>query len=763
MALTLLPRSLVGRVFALYSGTLAAFVAMGLALFLHYQFNTEVEAAVDDAQTLFNVLVPVVTDSAVIGDYDTIKRQIDRAAKHSSISGIRFTDMQGAKVGSGLARSSGSPPAWLSGLVAGRLHDSVAPISAGGTQYGTLTLGFSADQIADELWRVILFALALGATSLVGGLLLIHRPLVRWLGHLDRIGELGLSLDGGKLLARQALAGDAPIEFQKTFEVLDRAATSLHAQREQAQATLEAIDDAVLTCALDGRVTLANPAAVRLLGRELPMIVGQPVTALLPALAAVVSAAPDPGDRWQHRELRWTPSGGSERVFDSNRFPVIDGDGQVVNHVLALRDVTEQHRLDQHLKTVNATRDAAVAQLRDALERSPVVAGAVASGNDDLEVVSQLVSRLVQRLQERNEQLDAIFGLSPDGFVSFDAERTVRYASPGFCRMSGLSPDMVVGLDEDVLLFRLLSRSKRKLPTTTMAMLREGVGLGDAEGGIHQIEFDRPQRRVIAIALHQGQSGIVSQVLHLRDVTHETEVDRMKSEFLTTAAHELRTPMASIFGFVELLMNREVAPAKQKQMLEVVYRQSQVMIELVNELLDLARIEARRDIDFVLREADLLGVVQGVVEGFHVPAGRPAPTVEPPAHEMPVRIDFGKMQQALRNVLSNAYKYSPEGGQVVIRFVRSADLGPGSRIGIEVEDHGIGMTPEQLQRVGERFYRADASGNIPGTGLGMRLVREMLGLMGGSVDLRSAPGQGSTVTLWLPLLTEVVVPADVSL
>jgi hypothetical protein len=213
MALTLLPRSLVGRVFALYSGTLAAFVAMGLALFLHDQFKTEVEAAVDDAQTLFNVLVPVVTDSAVIGDYDTIKRQIDRAAKHSSISGIRFTALQGAKVGCGLARASGSPPAWLSGLVAGRLHDSVAPISAGGTQYGTLTLGFSADQIADELWRVILLHWRWAPPASVGGLLLIHRPLVRWLGHLVRIGELGLSLDGGKLLARQALVV-TPIQFR---------------------------------------------------------------------------------------------------------------------------------------------------------------------------------------------------------------------------------------------------------------------------------------------------------------------------------------------------------------------------------------------------------------------------------------------------------------------------------------------------------------------------------------------------------------------
>jgi len=761
--ISLLPRSLVGRVFALYAATLSAFVLIGLGLFLQHQYENSVRAASDDARTMFSVLVPMVSDSAVIGDYDTIQRQLDRAIKLNSVAEIRFLDVRGALLKATDQSDNSGTPRWLTNHVARLLLDRSEPVEAGGTGYGTLTLHFSAEQIAHGLWHDAIYALSLAAFSLLGGVLLIRQALVSWLGHLDRIGQLGQALDGGQTLAREALAGDAPLEFRKTFEVLDRAASSLQAHREQAQATLEAIDDAVLSCDLDGRVMLANSGAQRLLGLPAKAIVGHSLSKLLPELAeaGLTLDADATQRRWQHRELLRRAADGSQHVLDSNGFPIVDADGTTVGQVLALRDVTEQHRLDRHLRQINATRDAAVTRLRVALERSPVVVGTASRGKDDLQVVSDLVSRLVQSLQERNEQLDAIFALSPDGFVSFDDARVVRYASPGFCRITGLSADMVVGVDEDVLLFRMLSRSDRKSRLTSMAMLRDSA-VPDGERGPTQIELQRPQHRVVTLALHQSQSGVVSQVLHLRDVTHESVVDRMKTEFLTTAAHELRTPMVSIFGFVELLLMKDPPEARRKHMLDVVHRQCKVMIELVNELLDLSRIEARRDIDFAYRQVDLGAVVAEVVEGFHLPDGRQSPVIDWPAHTLHARLDLGKMQQAVRNVISNAYKYSPQGGEVRVRFVDEtmAANATSQRLGIVVQDQGIGMTPEQLQRVGERFYRADASGNIPGTGLGMRLVREVITLMGGSLELQSTPGKGTTVTLWVPAeLEPEVAPA----
>ena len=112
-------------------------------------------------------------------------------------------------------------------------------------------------------------------------------------------------------------------------------------------------------------------------------------------------------------------------------------------------------------------------------------------------------------------------------------------------------------------------------------------------------------------------------------------------------------------------------------------------------------------------------------------------------------VDADKFQRALGNVLSNAFKYSPGGGTVTLRTL-AGDIDGLPATGIQVADQGIGMSESQVQRVFERFYRADPSGNIPGTGLGMSLVKEIMDLHGGRAEVCSAPGQGTAVTLWFP-------------
>jgi signal transduction histidine kinase len=141
-----------------------------------------------------------------------------------------------------------------------------------------------------------------------------------------------------------------------------------------------------------------------------------------------------------------------------------------------------------------------------------------------------------------------------------------------------------------------------------------------------------------------------------------------------------------------------------------------------------------------------------------VPAGREPATLLLPADALPVRADAQKLAQAVRNILSNAYKYSPDGGPVTIALRRDGAGAP-ARAGLQVADSGIGMTPEQVARVCERFYRADASGNIPGTGLGMSIVKEIVALHGGGLDIASTAGVGSTVSLWLPIAEDAVVEA----
>lgn len=361
------------------------------------------------------------------------------------------------------------------------------------------------------------------------------------------------------------------------------------------------------------------------------------------------------------------------------------------------------------------------------------------------------------RVRDRTEQLNAIFSLSPDGFVSFDAEHRVKNASPAFRRMTGLDESDVVGLDESAFSERLARQCSEQASFPGMAALRaahqselekQGKGSGQQR---QLIEMLHGGKRVLEVGVRLSEAETVRQILYLRDVTHETEVDQMKSQFLSTAAHELRTPMASIYGFSELLLNHRLSDEKKKNCVSAIHRQSQLMISIVNELLDLARIDARRGKDFNFQRVDVSELLQEINASFKAPNDRPGPSGPQDLTPHWVQADRTKLTQAVTNVLSNAYKYSPDGGAVSIEVIKGTDpQGKNQRTGIRITDHGIGMTPDQLNRVSERFYRADNSGKIPGTGLGMSIVKEIIELHGGEMTLESQLDTGTTVTLWIP-------------
>lgn len=357
-------------------------------------------------------------------------------------------------------------------------------------------------------------------------------------------------------------------------------------------------------------------------------------------------------------------------------------------------------------------------------------------------------------IQKHSEQLSAIFSLSPDGFVSFGSDGRVNYASAAYSQLTGLSIESVLCVSEDEFLTQLLSQCVSPPDLPKLDALLEAPSQAEGLSWLTRhrlvLQLKAPAGRMLALSLFQTQGDTVSRLLLVRDVTHEAEVDRMKSAFLSMAAHELRTPMSSIYGFVELMMTRELKPEKQKDLLGKVYRQCEVMIALINELLDLARIESRRGADFDCRQLDVFDLVQGVVADFKTPLDRQPPDMAMPQAPVHVNADAQKLSQAFLNVLSNAYKYSPQGGPVEVSFpLRVAD-GGSQWVGVKVRDHGMGMTPDQLAHMGERFFRADKSGNIPGTGLGVSIVKEIMDLLGGSLEISSELGQGTVMTLWLP-------------
>jgi signal transduction histidine kinase len=352
------------------------------------------------------------------------------------------------------------------------------------------------------------------------------------------------------------------------------------------------------------------------------------------------------------------------------------------------------------------------------------------------------------QIQDRNAQLDAIFSLSPDGFVSFDSEYRVKYVNPAFVQMTSAMPVQLQGLDVKEFSAWLAQRSEPGTPWLDLAALRAKVA-GNKPDASEILEVNGNTKRVLKVSLRNSESSSVSQILYFRDVTHETEVDHMKSEFLSTAAHELRTPMASILGFSEVLLDQAFDPVTQRELLGIIHKQSGLMAKILDELLDLARIEARRGKDFRFTRVCLQDLTTDMVKAFIPPQGRESPALVLPTEPVYVMADSGKLRQALLNVLSNAYKYSPAGGPVVLAVSANEATTSLTRVWIHITDQGIGMTAEQRGRVCERFYRADASGKTPGTGLGMSIVKEIVDLHGGELAISSEAGVGTRVSMCL--------------
>lgn len=349
------------------------------------------------------------------------------------------------------------------------------------------------------------------------------------------------------------------------------------------------------------------------------------------------------------------------------------------------------------------------------------------------------------RVQDRTEQLNAIFSLSPDGFVTFDRSHCVKYGNPAFAQMLAQDAPKLEGLHEDDFSAWLDSRCTGTKRFPGVASMR-----GDPAQRI-VISVDKKAPKFIEISSRNSESRSVSQILYFRDISHQFEVDRMKSEFMSIAAHELRTPMASIYGFAEVLLAQEVDADSLKEYVGIIHEQSKNVSKILDDLLDIARIEARRGIDFHRVPLDVNALVKEALKLYRWPDDRPPPVVTLAEKTGWVIADQGKLRQVIFNVLSNAYKYSAAGSPVRVEVETPLTPTAPQTCAIKVTDVGIGMTPAQLQRICERFYRADTSGKVSGTGLGMSIVKEIVELHEGRVDIQSVFGQGTTVTITLPL------------
>jgi signal transduction histidine kinase len=257
------------------------------------------------------------------------------------------------------------------------------------------------------------------------------------------------------------------------------------------------------------------------------------------------------------------------------------------------------------------------------------------------------------------------------------------------------------------------------------------------------------------------QTANVVAIEYFQDITVQSEIDRMKSEFIATAAHELRTPLTSIYGYSELLATADFNVEHVREFAGTIHAQAETLVALVNELLDLSRIEARAGRAFEFSDRPLLEIARGAVDELMVANDPRKVDTDFGTREIWVSADKDRLKQAITNVLSNAYKYSFGKGRIALDIV-SRQGESGEEAGIRVVDEGIGMNEEQLTHVYDRFWRADRSGRIPGTGLGMSLVKETLAHHRGAVAIRSTPGAGTEVILWLPVMPKPLLTHGVA-
>ena len=235
-----------------------------------------------------------------------------------------------------------------------------------------------------------------------------------------------------------------------------------------------------------------------------------------------------------------------------------------------------------------------------------------------------------------------------------------------------------------------------------------------------------------------------------RDVTDITLVDRMKSEFIASAAHELRTPMTSIFGYTELLKSMDFDAETQKEMISTIYDQSKAMIGLLNDILDMAKMEAEVAEIYQMTPQPISAILKALADTLVTPYNHNKVILEITPNLPDVNVDKTKIEQAVRNLLDNAFKFSPNHEPINMQ-VTEVMQNQQRKLLIAIEDHGIGMKSEQLKHVYDRFYRVDQTGIVPGTGLGMAIVREIITHHGGTIEIESKFGAGTKVMLYLPV------------
>lgn len=357
---------------------------------------------------------------------------------------------------------------------------------------------------------------------------------------------------------------------------------------------------------------------------------------------------------------------------------------------------------------------------------------------------------------------DMVLNTIEEGVLITDENGVIQMINPAAVTMIGCGgPEAAVGVN---FVSTVHLENGEGLPidensNTLMLAIRNGNELNTREFVLVSLQG---QRWPVAFSVKpvNGQ-----RVITFRDISKELEEEGAQMEFISTASHEMRTPVASIEGYLGLALNPQTATIDERarKYLDEAHTASQHLGKLFRDLLDVTKLEDRR-VQVKMVPVELTTLVHDIVDG-QVPAiqtkgiqytfGATDGPVQP-EHRMEqlvyASVDVDFLREILNNLVDNAIKYTPEGGAIWVNV-----RGDGDRVLINVTDTGMGISPEDLKHIFQKFYRADNSQTrtIGGTGLGLYLVQQRVEAMGGKVWAESSFGEGSTFYVSLPRLTAI--------
>ncbi len=345
--------------------------------------------------------------------------------------------------------------------------------------------------------------------------------------------------------------------------------------------------------------------------------------------------------------------------------------------------------------------------------------------------------------EDSRAKMDGILQSVADPLIVTDPSHRIIMMNRAAEELLGLCLLETLGMSlEDILSDRRLLQELQATLSMENSAGRVDFAL-QAPDGVEMIF----QARTSALCDQEGR--VTGMITIMQNVTRDRAIDRMKSEFVSTAAHELQTPLAAIVGFSELLLSQKgtLSPEIEQESLRYIFEKADLLSQIVDDLLDISRIESGRPLEIFVDGFNLNTLVEQVVRPYRVRQEPYLFEVYLPEKTIEIVADKAKVEQILDNVLSNAFKYSPHGG--LIRLSVECDE---VSCKMSVEDQGLGMTAEQRDRVFEKFYRGDASNtSIGGTGLGMSISKHFVEAHGGRIWVDSTPGQGTKVSFEIPV------------